>query len=781
MIKLNWMRVFQRTLFAVVLAGLGGGIFALVQNSTFVSDLSFFQPETSDRKMQLAVSQMNSGPSSNFVFVALTGGTPEDLAETSALVVESLRQSDHFEFAINGSIPLESDELDFLLDRYLLLGPDIKASAFETKNIRAGLENALEELKSISDQPLARLFFRDPIGHIAATVDTLLVGEGPTTYDGVWFSDDLSAALLVGNISSDAISGSQQVAALDYMEAEFEQLRASDDMAIQMSGASVFARTASSSIQSEAMLISVISSLILVAVIRLAFRSWEVVLCFGVPLVGGVVAGAGVVQWLFGSIHGIAFTFGATLTAISVDYPIHVASHLDGNKSRWRALNEIRSPLTLGAASTAIALAPMSVSSFPGLAQLGVFAVVGIATAAIITQTILPTILVPKQSTPELPRALGRGTVLALPTQIGLFALAIFSVAYLTLNEKSVFTDDLSRLSPVSPELVAVDRRLRGELGASDVRRMIIVEADTQERVLRKQERLAPRLDQLVKSGDLGGFRMTAQMLPSIQKQRSRATALPSPEIVRANILAALSDTGVRPQAFDRFLAAIADAKSGRYVRVADFNSIPILHAQLRATLFEEEPGSWVGLVLLNDVENAAAIEEEVERIQTRGLHYIDLKRESENLMANYRAESLGWLGVGVILAAIGIFAALNPARAFRMAFAITIAMALTVSVLVLAGELLSPFHIISLILVLGLSLDYALFLSRETRDDEGRSRTLFAVLVCASTSVAVFFVMSFSSTPVLSGIGFTVAVGTAISLIAMTAFFAKDEKDRIT
>jgi predicted exporter len=95
----------------------------------------------------------------------------------------------------------------------------------------------------------------------------------------------------------------------------------------------------------------------------------------------------------------------------------------------------------------------------------------------------------------------------------------------------------------------------------------------------------------------------------------------------------------------------------------------------------------------------------------------------------------------------------------------------LTVGVLLLFGTSLSVFHLLSLLLVVGVGLDYALFFERYTRYQGSRIRTLRANVFCGATSVSVFTILAFSQTPVLHEIGTTVAVGAAFSLFLAFVF----------
>jgi predicted exporter len=92
-------------------------------------------------------------------------------------------------------------------------------------------------------------------------------------------------------------------------------------------------------------------------------------------------------------------------------------------------------------------------------------------------------------------------------------------------------------------------------------------------------------------------------------------------------------------------------------------------------------------------------------------------------------------------------------------------ALALAVAVTAQIHGSLTVMHLIALILVLGLGLDHALFLSRSESLDE-RSHTRSGVLLCAISTTLVFGILAASSIPVLQYLGMTVAVGSAASYL---------------
>jgi predicted exporter len=92
--------------------------------------------------------------------------------------------------------------------------------------------------------------------------------------------------------------------------------------------------------------------------------------------------------------------------------------------------------------------------------------------------------------------------------------------------------------------------------------------------------------------------------------------------------------------------------------------------------------------------------------------------------------------------------------------------MVLTVSLLVATGQRISVFHLVALLLVLGIGLNYALFFERTPEDESELARIRLSLAVCAVSTIATFGILAFSATPVLHTIGITVALGAFLSLL---------------
>ena len=77
----------------------------------------------------------------------------------------------------------------------------------------------------------------------------------------------------------------------------------------------------------------------------------------------------------------------------------------------------------------------------------------------------------------------------------------IVAIGYLTLSETPLWERELANLSPISNEKKMLDRELRKELAAPDVREMVVITGETEQEVLEISEGLQPALGRHLISG----------------------------------------------------------------------------------------------------------------------------------------------------------------------------------------------------------------------------------------------------------------------------------------
>jgi predicted exporter len=112
----------------------------------------------------------------------------------------------------------------------------------------------------------------------------------------------------------------------------------------------------------------------------------------------------------------------------------------------------------------------------------------------------------------------------------------------------------------VPPALLARDSALRKELGAPDIRHLLVIEDKDAQSVLEKAAALDSRLETLVTRGQLDGYDHAARYLPPRQSRSVVALRCPIPRL-RAALNEALGTTPFKPGIFEPFLADVERAR----------------------------------------------------------------------------------------------------------------------------------------------------------------------------------------------------------------------------
>jgi len=157
----------------------------------------------------------------------------------------------------------------------------------------------------------------------------------------------------------------------------------------------------------------------------------------------------------------------------------------------------------------------------------------------------------------------------------------------------------------------------------------------------------------------------------------------------------------------------------------------------------------------------------------------VDLKQVSTEMLEGFRRDALRQAALGALLVLALLAVGLGSLRrAVRVAAPVAAALPLTVALLVAAGQRVGVFHLVALLLVLGIGLNYALFYERKASNEPERERTRLSVALCSTCAVVTFGCLAFSATPVLHAIGSTVALGAVITL-TLAALWVRPSDER--
>ncbi len=738
------------------------------------SELSLLLPPGNTPIEQLLVDQIRHGPTSRLLLLGIQGDTLEVLTQASREFSGRMRNSQDFLQVNNGSQQWLPDQQSVFFRYRFLLSPSMTSSSFTTSALRDELTNRLNDLTSPIAPFVKKHLQSDPIGAFTNLLTAWVPAKSPHTHQGVWVSSDGQMALLAAQTKAPGLDLDAQEQVQGRLQEEFRQIVESNPkfqaLRLVTTGPAVFAVQARTKIRNEAQWLSIGAILCITLFISSLYRSWKVLLLCFLPLVSGVLSGITCVTLLDGYLHGVTLAFGMTLIGVAVDYPLHVFTHVTGSQAVRTVVKEIWPIMRLGVITTGIGYSALFFSGFPGLTQLGIFAIAGLSTAAVVTRWVLPEFLPSHyEAKPALDRLVP--FVLWLPKLKAVLPIAgVISVGLLMGSELPIWEQDLANLSPLPQEQRDLDQTLRQGLGAPDARDILIIEAETEELALKRSEELVPALNQFVSEGTLEGYDLAARYLPSQNTQLKRQSALPELPQVRAALNEAMKNLPFKPALFEPFIQAIETAKTLQLLNSAQIRDTAI-GIKIESLLFQRD-NIWVALVPLHHVMAREELKEGVKNLKNQNLHYLDMKEESNRIVSAYQYEMVKLLGWGGVLIALSLGIGLRSfQRCLRVIVPVLGSVLVVAALLHVSGERLSLFHLASFLLVIGIGLDYGLFFNRPHRSFDERNRTIQALGICSLTTILAFGLLAFSQFPVLRAIGTTAAAGALLSLLFSATF----------
>ena len=750
----------------------------VVAQSRFTADLSAFLPKSPTPEQQLLVDQLKDGVVSRLTLVGIEGADPATHAKLSKALAKRLRSDPQFTAASNGeSVNPERDRELVLAYRYHL-SPATSVERFSEAGLQEAIGNALDLLASPAGMLLKPVFLRDPTGEMVELLSGLDSGQRPATRHGVWMSKAGERALLLVQTRANGSDTDAQALALQTIRSAFaaaqQEVGASAATTLRLSGTSVFSVNARATIESEATRLALLSAAIIISLLLIIYRSFTALALGLLPVVTGALAGVVAVSLGFGVVHGITIAFGATLIGESVDYAIYLfVQRRQNDQAEW--LKTFWPTIRLGVLTSLFGFVALLFSGFPGLAQLGLYSISGLIAAAAVTRFVLPHLLPAnfriRDVTPIGERvAIVIDAAQRLRLQWAVLALAVLAAGVLASRHDQLWNRQLSALSPVAAADQANDAMLRADLGAPDMRYLIVVTGASVEAALAGAERVAPELQRLIESpaNGLAQFDSPHRVLPSVATQEARIKALPPREVLAERLPSALKDLPIAAGKLAPFLDDLDAARQRAPLRPADLQGSS-LGLAAESMLVSRGTG-WAALMPLRALPereiDAGAVRRAIAASGVGDTWLVDLKDESSKLYAGYLSEATLLSAGGAAAIVLLLLVALrSPERVLRIVLPLIATLLVVTAGLALIGERLTLLHLVGLLLIVAVGSNYALFFARPAGEVVA-ARTLASLLLANLTTVAGFGLLAFSSVPILKALGITVGPGAFLALV---------------
>jgi len=742
------------------------------------TDISRFLPQGSKSELAVLSSRLTDSALTRTVVLSVGADNPGAAVPAARELAEWLRDDPEVAWV---RAQLDDADLEALYhlyyDRRLGFLTEEPESELAGRHSEEALRQRARTLRQRLASP-ASSFFKplaagDPLGAFETLVrrmrpvqSNLRVEQGQlVTPDG------RHAIVLLGTVHSAFDSGAQGRFLSDLRQ-HFDGIAAQHDtgLVLEISAASRFSVAAERSIRADIRVIASCSfvgvALLFIAIVA-SLRGF---LITAVPPLAGILVATTSGLLVFGNLDGLTMVFGAALMGIAIDYSNHLLLHhglaRPPEAAELTALR-LRPSLVLGALTSMASFVGMGITPFPAFREMAFFATVGLLTGLAVTLWVLPGLLYYAPPLPERSSRLATrlewlfGRLTHLPRGV-LFAPVGLALASLFALPSLDWSDDLSRLTQFDPALIEEDRRVRERVAGLESSRFVIGLADDPEAAVALNDEIHARLRRSVENGKLAGMRSLHGLLWSADLQQRNQAALAADPGLYARLDVAFQTEGFRPgafAAFDENLRALPVSP----LRLTDLQQSPLAEMMVP---FVFDLGDRTAIVTylrgLNDPDELRASLHDLD-----GVYLLDQRSFVNDIYREFRETSLRQIGVGGVLVLALLFARYRAWRPVVAAFLPSALVAfLVLGALSLLGEPTHLFHVMSLLMVLGMGVDYGIFCVDSAGRREGLGATLTSLLLSCLTTALVFGTLSLSAQPPLRAIGVTTGLGILLSYV---------------
>ena len=646
------------------------------------------------------------------------------------------------------------------------------------------LESALGRLYGAFGGPKLGAFRDDPFGLLAGWMQER-AGETPVRpRDGRLFvaGQGREYVLLTYTLQQPAFSLAAQrqvVPLLDQAGAAAQ--RAVPGVEVIKAGVVLHAAAAGRQASSEVETIGLGSLAGIVLLTWLTFRSVKpitlVLLAIGIGFLGALS-----VCWLlFGRIHLLTLVFGASLIGVAQDYGIYFLCHrlgADPSIDSPRLLRRLLPGLGLTLLAAVIGYMGLALTPFPGLRHMAVFSALGLVFAWLTVACWFPALVKARDMragwlarrytglAARWPRVSASPATLALLALLG--AGALLGCMRLTVN------DDIRSLQSSPPQLVQDQIKLGKLLDVPSPVQYYLVRGATDQQVLQREEALKRKLDPLIAQGHIAGYQALSNWVPSAQTQRERLA------LVEGRLLGAEGPLAALAQQVGEDRGWVEATRTHLLSRAAPMSP----DAFLRTPASEPWRHLWIGevggvrasIVALRGMRYASipVLERAAEGLE--GVQWVDKVGGISAVLGRYRAY-MGWVVLGAYALVYLVLFPRYRGRTWRVLAPTAAASVLTLALLGLSGQSLQLFHVLALMLLLGVGVDYGIFM-QERHGKDGDAPWL-AVGLSAANTLLSFGLLALSGTPALRAFGLTMLAGTALVWLAAPCFILSEEETR--
>lgn len=509
-------------------------------------------------------------------------------------------------------------------------------------------------------------------------------------------------------------------------------------------------------IKRDILVTTVIITLAFIGMMLFMFKTFDALSIFILPFFAIVIA-VFISSFIFPALSFFMIGFAAVIAGFSVDYGIHLFAAWK-TKGYERFKDTIK-PVIIASLSTMGVFVSFFVSSVYGYKELAIFSILSIVVCVILSIFFVPHFWRTKGTL----KKFNIPSDLSLPKSklvLGVWAiLFVLSMACL-VNSNFTKATDITKFDGSEQSIFDSEARFHNIWGGKKRPGVIVTPGVDIERAWQDYERISQKL-----APQMTGFNSLALLLPSQKKQNENLKTwkefwtIERRSRVKDRFLNATTPYGFQPGFFDPFFALLESAHLETRPRVPD-------GLKMFEPNFITRADTVRLLSFFDDTQENTRIVASV--LKDYPESYIVSRRELSSLIGEKLILDLKNISLfaGCWIIGLIIFFIRKPKQIFLALLPVASSIPFVFLVLTVFSMDVTAIILITLIIILGLSLDYGVFIS-SADSVKRRDSVIIAASFSMITTVMGAGALLFASHPVMFSIGVTLVSGVTAAYLS--------------
>jgi|GEM_PF-6717262 len=625
---------------------------------------------------------------------------------------------------------------------------------------------------------------RDPLNLFGFVEENLKKGTGATILaakkNNCLFSQDGKHCLFTFHPKIHAYNFSEAESFMGKLETILKKLQTLRDFSnidTILIGPHLFTAYESKIIKNDIKVAFIITTTLAIILVFLIFRRFTPFLLMAIITTFSLVCAIAFTGFSNNSIHGVTLGFASTLLGICVDYAIHTESVWNAFskeemtiETRVQRLTGLLPSLFGAWITTIIIFAIMSFSSFKLVKQIGLLGVTGVTSAFLCSLVIIPVFphkSINKNSSLSMHLQLVIDKIIRSKT-LSISILILGTIIFITSIWKGrglELEHDVEKFqyrSPALEENLKIFQKRWGVLGKGDI---IISKGKSIEESLQKNDFIYEKLQKELENGKLISFMSISPILPSIRTQKESIISIETVfKTIKEEIFREEEKYGYKKDFFLPFFEDFEKARKGDLEFLSFQNIKGTFTEKIARNAITMDSNSWYTVTLFIPSNynkfSTNSFGEGIFKFNTRNL----LKGIFEKLTSEVKQSLI----LSAILIIIFLFLYFRSIKFCLVAITpLIFSLQVTTGLFAILWGKLNAMGLLAFCIVIGLGIDYGIFMVDAVRSEVEKSRAAFSIFLSALTTASAFGGLVFCRSPVLSNIGKVVLIGILLNLLS--------------